>query len=62
MNKKEKKNLNALLDVCEQAVSYVGRANYDYRESFAQWNVRKAFDDFANDRTIKWTERGGKEA
>jgi len=56
MTKKEKRNLQALKDVCENAVSYVGQANYDYRERIAMHNVRQAFDDFADGKKPKWQE------
>lgn len=61
MNKKERENLEALQEVCEYAVCYVGQANYTERQSLAEWNVRKAFEDFANGRKIEWTEKGEEE-
>jgi len=57
MTKKETKNIQALQDVCEQAVSYVGMANYSHRESHALWNVIKAFEDFQCGKEPQWTER-----
>jgi len=59
MTKKEREQLEDLQDVCEQAVRYVGSANYDYRESLAMYNVRKAFNDFYHGRKIKWVEEKG---
>lgn len=50
----EKENLSALLEVCEEAVSYVGLANWSERESLAKWNVRKAFNDFQKGKKPQW--------
>ena len=60
MNKKEKANLDALQKVCEQAVSYVGSANYHERELLAIWNIGKAFEDSQAGKKPKWKEREGK--
>jgi uncharacterized protein YfaT (DUF1175 family) len=57
VSKKEKENLQALQEVCEQAACYVGQANYDYREALANWNIRKAFEDFQDGKKPKWTEQ-----
>lgn len=54
INKKE--NLEELLSVCEEAVAYVGMANYAERQSLAEWNVRKAFDDFTEGKKPQWVE------
>lgn len=44
----DEKELNGILtsveDVCDEAVSYVGAANYEEREREAHSNVESAFD------------------
>ena len=56
MTKKEKQHLEALENVCRNAVSYVGKANHDCRERLAVRNVRRAFDDYLDGKKPKWIE------
>ena len=53
MTTKEKTELEKLQDICETAIGYVGSANYLERESTANRNVERAFNDFRSGRTVK---------
>ena len=53
MNERERAEIQQLEQVCADAVSYVGMANYNERESLAQVAVRRAFVDFDAKRKVK---------
>jgi hypothetical protein len=56
MNNRERAEIQQLEEVCADAVSYVGMANYRERESLASLAVRQAFADFTCERKVKTFE------
>lgn len=56
MNSKERSAISAVENVCEEAVYYIGHANYPERERTALRNVRQAFTLFRRGEydKIKW--------
>jgi hypothetical protein len=56
MNERERAEIQQLEQVCADAVSYVGMANYSDRTSLAQVAVRQAFTDFNSEYEVKTFE------
>ena len=56
MNERERAEIQQLEQVCDDAVLYVGMANYRERQSLAQVAVRQAFVDFNAERKVKTFE------
>lgn len=54
--KTDAERLLAVQDVCQQAVEYVGSANYLERERHALSNVRQAFRDYEAGKIPRWVK------